>query len=103
MSPTATAPTSSDVRSTAEIREQFPALERRHDGHPVAYFDGPGGTQVPGALADAVRDYLLHHNANTHWHYPTSEETDRILATARASLADFLGATPAEIVLGANM
>ncbi|MGH7511775.1 MAG: cysteine desulfurase-like protein [Gemmatimonadales bacterium] len=103
MSPSATARTSSDVRSTAEIREQFPALERRHGGHPVAYFDGPGGTQVPRAVAEAVRDYLLHHNANTHWHYPTSEETDRMLATARASLADFLGATPAEIVLGANM
>jgi cysteine desulfurase family protein (TIGR01976 family) len=103
MSPTATAPTSSDVRSTDEIREQFPALERRHGGHPVAYFDGPGGTQVPHAVAEAVHDYLLHHNANTHWHYPTSEETDRILASARASLADFLGATPAEIAFGANM
>jgi cysteine desulfurase family protein (TIGR01976 family) len=103
MSPTATAPTSSGVRSTSEIREQFPALQRHHGGHPVAYFDGPGGTQVPRAVADAVRDYLLHHNANTHWHYPTSEETDRIVATARESLADFLGATPAEIVFGANM
>jgi cysteine desulfurase family protein (TIGR01976 family) len=103
MSPSAVARTSSDVRSTAEIREQFPALERRHGGHPVAYFDGPGGTQVPRAVADAVRDYLLHHNANTHWHYPTSEETDRIVATARESLADFLDATPAEIVFGANM
>ena len=103
MTPTAAAPTSSDVRSTAEIRGQFPALERRHGGHPVAYFDGPGGTQVPRAVADAVRDYLLHHNANTHWHYPTSEETDRILAAARTSVADFLGATPSEIVFGANM
>jgi cysteine desulfurase family protein (TIGR01976 family) len=103
MTPTAAAPTSSDVRSTAEIRGQFPALERRHGGHPVAYFDGPGGTQVPRGVADAVRDYLLHHNANTHWHYPTSEETDAMLAAARASLADFLGATPAEIVFGANM
>src|SRR6476469_5991257 len=103
MTPTAAAPTSSDVRSTAEIRGQFPALERRHGGHPVAYFDGPGGTQVPGAVADAVRDYLLHHNANTHWHYPTSEETDRILAAARTSVADFLNATAAEIVFGANM
>ena len=47
---------------------------------PVAYFDGPGGTQVPLAVADAVSDYLLHHNANTHWHYPTSHETDAIIA-----------------------
>jgi Selenocysteine lyase len=103
MTPTAAAPTAPDVRSTAEIRGQFPALERRHGGHPVAYFDGPGGTQVTRTVADAVRDYLLHHNANTHWHYPTSEETDRILAAARASLGDFLGATPTEIVFGANM
>src|SRR6476661_10660573 len=103
MTSTAAAPTGSDLRSTAEIRALFPALERRHGGHPVAYFDGPGGTQVPRAVAEAVRDYLLHHNANTHWHYPTSEETDRILGEARASLGDFLGATPAEIVFGANM
>jgi cysteine desulfurase family protein (TIGR01976 family) len=103
MTSAALAPTGSDVRSTAEIRGLFPALERRHRGQPVAYFDGPGGTQVPRAVAEAVRDYLLHHNANTHWHYPTSEETDRILADARASLADLLGASPAEIVFGANM
>jgi cysteine desulfurase family protein (TIGR01976 family) len=103
MTSTAVAPAASDVRPTAEIRDLFPALERRHRGHPVAYFDGPGGTQVPRAVAEAVRDYLLHHNANTHWHYPTSEETDRILAEARASLADMLGAAPAEIVFGANM
>jgi cysteine desulfurase family protein (TIGR01976 family) len=97
------APSVSDVRPTAEIRALFPALERRHHGHAVAYFDGPGGTQVPRSVAEAVRDYLLHHNANTHWHYPTSEETDRILAEARASVADLLGAAPPEIVFGANM
>ncbi len=103
MTSTAVPPAASDVRPTAEIRALFPALERRHRGHPVAYFDGPGGTQVPGAVAEAVREYLLHHNANTHWHYPTSEETDRILSEARASVADLLGAVPAEIVFGANM
>jgi cysteine desulfurase family protein (TIGR01976 family) len=103
MTPTAAAPASPDVRSTADIRAQFPALQRRHGGHPVAYFDGPGGTQVPRTVADAVADYLLHHNANTHWRYPTSEETDRIIAGAREALADFLGAVPAEIVFGANM
>jgi cysteine desulfurase family protein (TIGR01976 family) len=103
MPPTAAAPTAPDVRSTAEIRALFPALQRRHGGHPVAYFDGPGGTQVPQAVADAVAQYLLHHNANTHWRYPTSEETDRIIAAARGSLADFLGARPDEVVFGANM
>jgi cysteine desulfurase family protein (TIGR01976 family) len=103
MTPTAAAPVIDDVRSPEEIRERFPALERWHRGHPVAYFDGPGGSQVPRSVTDAVAEYLLHHNANTHWRYPTSEETDRIIAGAREALADFLGAAPAEIVFGANM
>jgi len=69
----------------------------------VAYFDGPGGTQVPQAVVDAMSDYLLHHNANTHWAYPTSIETDAALAAARDAFADFLGASPNEIAFGANM
>jgi cysteine desulfurase family protein (TIGR01976 family) len=93
----------SDVAPPAEIRRRFPALERLHGGQPVAYFDGPGGTQVPRSVVDAMADYLLHHNANTHWRYPTSEETDALLAGARGALADFLGATDREIVFGANM
>jgi len=95
-------PARSDIDTPAEIRARFPALARRHAGHPVAYFDGPGGTQVPQVVVDAMADYLLHHNANTHWRYPTSEETDRLLAGAREALADLLGATPAEIVFGAT-
>ena len=63
------------------IRAQFPALQRRHEGQSVAYFDGPGGTQVPQRVVDAMADYLLHHNANTHWAYPTSAETDAMLRT----------------------
>src|SRR5574341_34511 len=66
--------------STEEIRSHFPALERKHNGFPVAYFDGPGGTQVPRAVVEAMNDYLFHHNANTHWAYPTSEETDELIA-----------------------
>jgi len=69
----------------------------------VAYFDGPGGTQVPRAVGDAMLDYLYHHNANTHWAYPTSVETDALLAAARAAFADFLGASPEEVAFGANM
>ena len=87
----------------AAIRQFFPALERTQDGQPVAYFDGPGGTQVPRRVADAITDYLLRHNANTHWSFPTSEETDAIVHGARAALADFLGASPNEIAFGANM
>ena len=86
-----------------QIRAQFPALERRQAGHPVAYFDGPGGTQVPRPVADAMTDYLLHHNANTHWEYPSSAETDTMLAAAREAMADFLGCDAAEVVFGNNM
>ncbi|HEX3234558.1 MAG TPA: cysteine desulfurase-like protein [Gemmatimonadales bacterium] len=104
MNATRTAPAAATtVASTERIRAQFPALQRRHGGHPVAYFDGPGGTQVPSAVADAMADYLLHHNANTHWHYPTSQETDAMITSARAALADLLGADPTEVAFGANM
>ena len=98
--------TSTSVLSTntlAAVRAGFPALARVYRGHPVAYFDGPGGTQVPRAVVDAMEDYLYHHNANTHWPYPTSEETDAFIAEARLALADFLGALPTEIAFGANM
>jgi len=92
-----------EVAGVDDIRSRFPALERRQDGEPVAYFDGPGGTQVPREVVSAMEDYLLHHNANTHWHYPTSAETDAAIADARQTLADFLNASPAEIAFGANM
>lgn len=91
------------VASVEEIRACFPALRRRHNGQPAAYFDGPGGTQVPQAVVEAVADYLLHHNANTHWDYPTSHETDAALQAAREALADYLNGAPDEIVFGANM
>lgn len=91
------------IASTDAIRACFPALQRIHHGHPVAYFDAPGGTQVPREVAEAMTDYLFHHNANTHWAYPTSEETDAILDRAREAAADLLGATPREIVFGNNM
>jgi cysteine desulfurase family protein (TIGR01976 family) len=87
----------------SEIRQSFPALQRTHRDRPVAYFDGPGGTQVPVAVVDTMGDYLFRHNANTHWSYPSSQETDAILRGARQALADFLGATPNEIAFGANM
>jgi cysteine desulfurase family protein (TIGR01976 family) len=91
------------VATTDEIRAAFPALERRHEGFPVAYLDGPGGTQVPRAVVDAMTDYLLHHNANTHWEFPTSAETDVALAEARQVMADFVGASSDEIAFGPNM
>lgn len=85
------------------IRSRFPALSRRHLGLPVAYFDGPGGTQVPKSVVDAMADYMLHHNANTHWAYPSSAETDAMLLAARTALADFLNASPTEVAFANNM
>lgn len=93
----------SGVATVADIRSLFPAIERRYNGYPVAYLDGPGGTQVPRIVANAMRDYLFHHNANTHWKYPTSEETDALIAGARESLADFVNGRADEIAFGQNM
>ena len=89
--------------SIAAIRSQFPALARREAGVAVAYFDGPGGTQVPLSVAAAVEDYLFRHNANTHWSYPTSAETDAAIDAARRTFADFVGGAPEEIAFGTNM
>jgi cysteine desulfurase family protein (TIGR01976 family) len=91
------------LASVESIRAAFPALRRTVGAHPVAYFDGPGGTQVPGVVTDAVTDYLLHHNANTHWAYPTSAETDAALLDARDVFAAFMGGTADEISFGNNM
>ena len=93
----------SPTAPTVVIRRHFPALERQHNGYPVAYFDGPGGTQVPRQVVDAMADYLYHHNANTHWAYPTSEETDLAIESSRVACADLLNAGRDEIVFGANM
>jgi cysteine desulfurase family protein (TIGR01976 family) len=103
MSTTTFRQTQTEVAPVTEIRKHFPALERVHNGYPVAYFDGPGGTQVPRYVVEKMSDYLYHHNANTHWAYPTSAETDAALEHAREVLAEFLNASPTEIVFGANM
>src|SRR5689334_10214179 len=96
-------PSLHEVASLDAIRARFPALERQHGGHPIAYFDGPEGTQVPRDVADAMAEYLLRHNANTHWHYPTSEETDRLIAETRSAVADFVNGSADEVAFGANM
>jgi len=92
-----------DLVPVEEIRGQFPALARQHAGKPVAYFDGPGGTQVPTPVVDAMVDYLRHHNANTHWAYPTSAETDTAIAHSREAFADFFNCSPREVAFGNNM
>jgi cysteine desulfurase family protein (TIGR01976 family) len=96
-------PQSDTQISVNQIRSQFPALDRIHNGFPVAYFDGPGGTQVPRTVVERMNEYLYHHNANTHWNYETSHETDRLLDESREAFADFFNASPDEIVFGQNM
>lgn len=85
------------------VRRQFPALARTHHRQAVAYFDGPGGTQVPSSVVEAITDYLYHHNANTHWVYPTSIETDAALLAARQAYADFFQCGTDEVAFGNNM
>ena len=86
------------------LRAEFPALAREQDGRPVAFLDGPGGTQVPQRVADAVARYLTHTNANSGGAFTTSELSDAIADEAHAAVADFLGAaSPDEIKFGYNM
>jgi cysteine desulfurase family protein (TIGR01976 family) len=87
----------------AYVRTQFPALKRLIDGRPAAYLDGPGGTQTPQRVLDAVREYLVDHNANYGGRFATSEETDATIDAAHGAGADFLGCEPAEVSFGANM
>src|ERR1700736_4183364 len=90
-----------DVHS---FRQQFPALQRMRDGQLPVFLDGPGGTQVPQRVIDAMVHYLTTCNANHGGFFTTSRESDRILHSAHEALADFLNApSPDEIVFGANM
>lgn len=84
------------------VRRQFPALDLVVNGYSAAYFDGPGGTQVPQRVIDAMVSYLVNSNANAGGAFLTSERSDRIIREARAALADFLGAKPDEIAFGQN-
>jgi cysteine desulfurase family protein (TIGR01976 family) len=85
-------------------RRQFPALSRRVGDRTAAFFDGPGGTQVPQRVIEAVSHYLAHTNANQCGHFATSQESDRLLTEAHQGLADFFGADgPDTIVFGQNM
>jgi len=85
-------------------RGDFPALARTFNGHPIAYLDGPGGTQVPSPVLDAVRDAYVERNANYDGKFSTSVDVTAALAEARQAAADFLGASGGEqISFGANM
>ena len=84
-------------------RAQFPALKQEVNGYPAVFFDGPGGTQVPQRVIDAMRDYLVRSNANTHGAFATSRRSDEIIATAHAAVADLLGCDADEVIFGPNM
>lgn len=84
-------------------RAQFPALTQAINGQSAIFFDGPGGTQVPRQVIEAISDYLTRSNSNTHGAFVTSERTDQIIASAHASLADFLGCDEDEVIVGPNM
>ncbi len=88
----------------ARYRDRFPALSMEIDGRRQIFFDNPGGTQVPRSVADAMSDYLLTANANTHGDFATSRRTDAVILAAHEAMADLLNAAgPEEIVFGQNM
>ena len=85
------------------VRSQFPALTQTVNKHPAIFLDGPGGTQVPRQVIDAIADYLSRNNANTGGAYHTSRNTDRMIAESRSAIGDFLNCDADEIVFGPNM
>jgi cysteine desulfurase family protein (TIGR01976 family) len=88
----------------AALRQRFPALSLEQDGRPIAFFDGPGGTQVPDSVIEAVARYYRESNANADGAFLTSRRSDEIVAEAHQAVADMLGANDAsEIKFGANM
>lgn len=98
---TAAAPTAYDI---AEIRSRFPSLELRDGGQAMAFFDGPGGTQVPRSVIEAVARYYETSNANAGGAFLTSRRSDNVAERAHEAVAEFLNARSAEEVkFGANM
>jgi cysteine desulfurase family protein (TIGR01976 family) len=87
----------------AWARARFPALAQTVNGQPAVFFDGPGGTQVPQQVIDAMSNYLVHANANSHGAFATSKRTDETIEAAHAAMADLLGCDPDEVVFGPNM
>ena len=85
------------------VRSQFPALARMVGGRPAAYLDGPGGTQVPKSVIDAMADFMRSGGSNHGGSFVTSRETDAVAETARRAIADLFGAAPNEIAFGQNM
>ena len=89
---------SATLLDVAAVRARYSALQR-----PLAFFDGPGGTQCPDEVIDAIAAYLRESNANVGAPYETSARTDALVDRAHARAADFLGCTPDEVAFGQSM
>ncbi|HEY7130905.1 MAG TPA: cysteine desulfurase-like protein [Candidatus Limnocylindrales bacterium] len=86
------------------LRRRFPALAIEDGGRPIALFDGPGGTQVPDTVIEAIAAYYRTSNANHDGAFLTSRRSDASVVEAHRAMADLLGAADAsEIKFGANM
>src|SRR5712664_1033557 len=103
MSTTAMPGTESRTFDIAWVREQFPSLQLRVNGHAAAFLEGPAGRQVPRQVMEAVQNYFLHANANTYGAFLTSRRTDEMIRSARAAMADFFNCGSNEVVFGQNM
>ncbi len=84
------------------VREQFPALSKTVNGHPAAFLDGPGGTQVPRCVVEEINEYLYYYNANAGGAFKTSVESDASYLEAKEALADFLGCEAHEVAFGGS-
>jgi cysteine desulfurase family protein (TIGR01976 family) len=89
---------SATLLDVGAVRARFTALDR-----PLAFFDGPGGTQCPDEVIDAIADYLRHDNANIGAPYETSRRTDALVDRARERAGSFLGCAPGEVAFGQSM
>src|SRR5438445_11009983 len=98
--------TQNETTSTLDltwVRSQFPSLLQTVNGHPAVFLEGPGGTQVPQRVIDAITNYLAHDNANSGGAYANSRRTDAMIAGARTAMADFFNCAPDEVIFGQNM
>ncbi|MBL6677660.1 MAG: cysteine desulfurase-like protein [Flavobacteriaceae bacterium] len=91
--------------NSSEIRDFFPSIGRvDHNNNQIIYLDGPGGTQVPIQVIEAISQYYIKSNANTHGEFITSQETDKVMDDLRLKMSEFLGSdSPDTISIGQNM
>jgi cysteine desulfurase family protein (TIGR01976 family) len=85
------------------VRAQFPSLQMQVNGQPVAFLDGPAGTQVPTQVMHAIQSYFMHANANTCGAFVTSRRSDEMIVGVRSAMADFFRCDKDEVVFGQNM